>query len=80
LFPLPKRPITSPLPLLINPPTPASWSCHSPTLGHRAFTGPRAPPPIDARQGHSLLHIQLESWVPPCVLFVGGLIFSYVMT
>ena len=56
---------------------------HTPTLafpymgcgwgGNRAFTGPRASPPIDARQGHLLLYIQLESWVPPCVLF-GGLV------
>ena len=38
-----------PLPLLTNLPTPASWPWHSPTLGHWAFTGPRASPPIDAR-------------------------------
>jgi hypothetical protein len=25
-------------------------------------------PPIDALQGHPLLHMQLEPWVPPCVL------------
>jgi hypothetical protein len=29
-----------------------------------AFIGPRTSPLIDARQGHSLLHMQLE----PCVL------------
>ena len=36
------------------PPTPApqlthshSWSWHPPILGQRAFTGPRASPPID---------------------------------
>jgi len=29
----------------------------------------RASPPIDARQGHPLLHLQLESWFPPCVLY-----------
>jgi hypothetical protein len=28
-----------------------------------------ASPPIDAWQGHPLLHMQLEPWVPPCVLF-----------
>ena len=50
-------------------PTPASLSWHSPTLGHPAFTGPRASPPIDAWQGHPLLHMRLEPWVPPCVLF-----------
>jgi hypothetical protein len=44
---------------------------YSPTLGHRVSTGPRASPPIDASQirPSSLLHIQLEPWVPPCVLF-----------
>ena len=46
---------------------PTSLPWHSPTMGHQAFTGPRASPPIDAQQGHPLL---LESWVPPCVLLV----------
>jgi hypothetical protein len=32
------------------------------------FTGLSASPPIDAWQGHPLLHMQLEPWVPPCVL------------
>jgi hypothetical protein len=58
---------------------------NSPTVGHQAFTIPRASPPIDAQQGHPLLHIQLESWVPPCVLFdwwfslraLGVLVSSY---
>jgi hypothetical protein len=68
-FPLQKPPTPSYLPLFTNPPTPTSWSWHSPTLGHRAFTGPRASPPIDDRLGHPLLHMQLESWIPPCVLF-----------
>ena len=47
-----------------HPPTPTSPPWHPPTLGHWAFTGPRASPPIDAQQGHPLLHMQLE----PCVL------------
>jgi hypothetical protein len=38
-------------------------------LGHQVSTGPRASLPIDARQGHPLLHMQLEPWVPSCVLF-----------
>ena len=41
---------------------------HSPTSGHQASTGPRTSSPIDARQGHPLLHIRLEPWVPLCVL------------
>ena len=41
----------------------------SPILGHGAFSGPRASPPFDVQQGHPLLHIHLEPWVPPCVLF-----------
>jgi hypothetical protein len=42
---------------------------HSSTLGHLAFTGPRAFPLIDDKQGHPLLYMWLESWVPPCILF-----------
>jgi hypothetical protein len=30
-----------------NPPMPASWPWHFPIMGHGAFTGPRASPPID---------------------------------
>ena len=59
----PSPPIPYPLPLLTNPPTLASLSWHPTTLGHQAFTGPRSSPPID------VLHMQLEPWVPPCVLF-----------
>jgi hypothetical protein len=68
-FPSENPTITSPLPLFTNPPTPASLSWHSPTLGHRAFTRPRASPLIDVPEGHPLLHMQLELWAPPCVLF-----------
>jgi hypothetical protein len=67
-------PITSPLPLLVwgcsptHPVTPVSPPWHSPTLRHRALTETRASPPIDVQQGHPLLHMWLEPWVPPCVL------------
>jgi hypothetical protein len=47
--------------LLPNPPTPASWSWHSPVLGHMIFKRPRPSPPIDGRLGHLLLHMQLET-------------------
>ena len=50
-----------PLPLLNSPPTPASCPWHFLTLGHRAFTGPRASPLIDDQLGHPLLHMQLEA-------------------
>ena len=33
-----------------------------------AFPEPMASPPIEGQQGHPLLHVQLEPWVPPCVL------------
>ena len=56
---------THPPPLL----TSSSLSWNSTTLGHRAFTRPRASPPIDGQLGHPLLHMRLESWVPPCILF-----------
>jgi hypothetical protein len=49
-----------------HPHTPASPPSHSPSLGHRAFTGPRASSPTDTQQGHPLLHMWLEPWVPPC--------------
>ena len=39
---------SSTLALLTSPPTPTSWTWHSPTLGHRTFTGPRASSPIDS--------------------------------
>jgi hypothetical protein len=68
-FPLRKVPHPFPLPLITNWPTPAAWPWHSPTLGHRVFTGLRASLHIDEQLSHSLLHIQLEPWVPPCVLF-----------
>ena len=69
--PPPRPPIPSSLPLLL-------WGCsstHSPTPTslpsiplhwgiYQAFIGPRTSPPIDASQGHHLLHMQLE----PCVL------------
>jgi hypothetical protein len=65
-----KNPLSPPLyPLLTNPPTPTSWPWHFRTLGHRAFKGPRDSSPIDDRLGQSLLHMQLEPWVPPCVFF-----------
>jgi hypothetical protein len=38
-------------------------------LGHRTVTEPRASPPIHERLGHSLLHMQLEPLVQPCVFF-----------
>jgi hypothetical protein len=76
-FPLWKPFISSSLPLLLwrcsptLPPTPASPSWQSSTLGH---TGPMGSLPICAWKGHPLLHMQLEVWVAPCVLF--GWLFS----
>jgi hypothetical protein len=58
-----------PLPLLTNPPTPTSWPCYSPSLRHTAFIGQRASPPIVVWLGHPLWLMQLEPWVPSCVLF-----------
>ena len=57
------------LPLLPNPPTPASWPWHLPIMGNRAFTGPRSSLPIDDLLGHPMLHLWLEPQVPPCVFF-----------
>lgn len=51
-----------------HPPSPTStpWNYHK--LGKQTFTEPRAFPPTDAGQCHPLLHMWLESWVPPYVL------------
>jgi hypothetical protein len=62
------------LPLLLwecstHPHIPTSPSWDSLTLRYLAFTEPRASPPTDAQQGHPLLHMWLEPWGPPCVLF-----------
>jgi hypothetical protein len=66
-----KTPYPALLPLLTNPHISASWPWQSPILRHRAFTGPRASPPIDKQQGHPLLHMQLEPWVPTmCFLWL----------
>ena len=39
------------------------------TLGNWTFTGSRVSSPIDAWQGHPLLHMWLETWIIPCVHF-----------
>jgi len=51
-------PISSHLPALIFPYTEGP-----------ALAGPRTSPPIDAQQGHPLLHMKRELWVCPHVLF-----------
>ena len=61
-IPYPLPPLPAPQPTHSH-----SWSWHSPILEHRAFTGLRASPSINDRLGHPLLHMQLESQVPPCV-------------
>jgi hypothetical protein len=57
-----ETPYPIPMPLWGCSPTPPSipvflpW--HSPTLGHWAFTGPRASPPTDVQQDHPLPHMR----------------------
>jgi hypothetical protein len=69
--PEPPYPILPPLAsmrVLAHPPT----HCHLSTLAflyNQAFTGQRTSSPIDVRQGLPRLHMRLEPWVPPCVLF-----------
>jgi hypothetical protein len=50
-------------------PTPTSPLKHLPMLGHQATIGSRASTRIDAKQGHSMLHMYQEPWVTPCALF-----------
>jgi hypothetical protein len=57
----PQSPLCPPPTQLLNPPSPASWSWHSPVLGHMIFAISRASPPIDGQLGHPLLHMQLET-------------------
>jgi hypothetical protein len=73
LSPFLVSPLKIPYPLP-HPPAPQpthshSQSWHSPILGHRTFTEPRASPLTDGQLGHPHLHIQLEPHVPPCVFF-----------
>jgi hypothetical protein len=66
-YPIPPSPasmrVFSYLPTPIFPP----W--HSPTLGNRKPSGPRASPPTDVQQVHPLLHMWPAPWVPPCIFF-----------
>ena len=86
LFPFSVSPPETPYPILPPPasmrvlshphnhPTSPPWHC--PTLGHQAFTGPRASPPIDVTQGHPLLNMQLEAGAigPSMYTLVAGLV------
>ena len=45
-YPIPPFPVS--MKVCPHPPTPASPPSNSPTMGHQAFTGPWAPPTIDA--------------------------------
>ena len=47
-------------------PPPPSHSC---TKVHQVFRGPRASSLIDVQPGHPLLPMQLQPWLPLCVLF-----------
>jgi hypothetical protein len=52
-----------------NHPGPTFQPWHSPTVGHRISSGPRASPSTDVQQGHPLPQMQPEPWVAPCVFF-----------
>jgi hypothetical protein len=55
----------------VPPPTnPLTPPWHSPTLGNRAFTVPRASLQIDARQCHLLLHMHLGPWPFMCTFWL----------
>jgi hypothetical protein len=78
LFQFPPLETPSIIPLLLllwdsSPTYPPTHSClptlEFPYTGNRAFSGSRASPPIDDWQGHPLLHMQLDPWVSPGVLF-----------
>jgi hypothetical protein len=63
-------PIRSPLASMrvLPPPSHPLPPPHTGIPLHWGIEPSRASPLIDAQQGHPLLHMQLEPWVPPCVL------------
>jgi len=61
-----RTPLSHPSPTYPLPPPRPGIPLH---LGHLALTGPRVSFLTDAQQGHPLLHMWLEPWVAPCVLF-----------
>jgi len=78
----PKIPYT-----ILPPPAPMRVLPHPPTLsfktpcsgillhcGIKPSQDQRPPFPLMPNKAHPLLYMQLESWLPPCVLFVGGLV------
>jgi hypothetical protein len=71
LSPPPRNPLSHPHSQYFYedvPPTLYSLLSNSATLRYQVLTGSRPSPLIDAQQGHPLLHMLLEPWVPPCVL------------
>jgi hypothetical protein len=79
----------SPLPLWANPPTHTSLSWQFPTLGHRAFSWPRASPPIDVQQAilyyicslsNGSLHVYPGCWFSPWELWGYCLVHIVVLT
>jgi hypothetical protein len=52
-----------------HPITPVFPPWHFSALRHGTLLGARTAPPTDVQQGHPLLHMQPEPWVPPYVLF-----------
>jgi hypothetical protein len=67
IHPLP-TPLCS-MKVLPHTPSLAPQLLHPSTLEHQTSTGPRASPTTDVRQGHPLLHMNPEPWIPPCKLF-----------
>jgi hypothetical protein len=73
-FPLWKPLILFSLPLLLwgcSPTHPLQLPCPGILLhwGIEPSLDQGASPPTDVRQGHPLLHMWLELWVPPCIFF-----------
>jgi hypothetical protein len=69
-FPLRKHPICSPSPC--SPTHPLPLPCPGIALDQDIQPSQNQVstfPPIDVQQGHTLVHMQLEPWVPPCVFF-----------
>jgi hypothetical protein len=80
VFPFPGLPSGNPYPIpptpafmrvLPHPPTPVFPPWHSPTLGHRTPSGPRAAPSTDVQQGHLLPHMRPDTSPSMCIPWLG---------
>ena len=78
VIPFPDYPLKIPNPVPYPPAHQSTNSCFTvlafPYPGTLSLHWTKGLSPIDFQQGHLLLHMQLEPWVPPLYSLVGGLV------